>query len=256
MSEWRAFYLRWFVVGLRSTWGIVGAIGFFVSIVFAFIQDVFPRFAKTMNHLVWIIPLVFFAVLALVGWVITPYELQKQDRQKAQAEKDTLNRRNYEVTAQLEAKRKKSAEKKPRLYLKYEHPAGEATTFSGLVVGNYGEPAYDVRLSSTRYKGCGLVFFQGMTTLGTNKENKVNLAGVFWAGSEQRFQTVPGKQLHATFDRLDQLGGEPRIPVAIHCEDHDHASFDEEWIISRDLYGQISCGRAPESRQIAKTLPA
>lgn len=249
MADWLGFYLRWLKVGFGSTWGIVGVIGFFASIIVGIIQDHFPRLTQTMSHLVWQIPLFVFILLGFIGLVIAPYELHKQDRQRAEVENDNLSRRNSEVTAQLEAERKKSAQRKPRLYLRYEHPGSEAATLSGLVVGNYGEPAYDVRLSSNRFKGCGLIFFQGTTTLGTNKENTVNLAGVFWAGSEQRFQTIPGRQLPALFDRLSQLGAEEKISVVVHCEDHDQAVFDEEWFIARGQFGQIFCGRVSESGQ-------
>lgn len=153
MAEWRTFYLRWLEVGFKSTWGIVGVVGFFASIILAIIQDQIPRLEKTMSHLVWQIPLSVFMLLAFIGLVIAPYELHKQDRLKAETEKENLNRRNEEMSAQLEIERKKNAQKRPRLYLKHEHPATDAITSSGLVIGNYGEPAYDVRLSSTRYKG-------------------------------------------------------------------------------------------------------
>lgn len=245
MRDWVAFYLRWLEVGFKSIWGIVGVSCFFVSIIVAFVQDLFPRFTKSMTHLAWQIPLVVFFVLAFIGLVIAPYELHRQDQKKAADEKNDLSRRADEVTAQLETERKNAAQKRPRLYLKYEYPGAEVATFSGLTVGNYGEPAYDVRLTSRRNHGCGLDFFQGATTLGTDAANRVNLAGVFTAGAEQRFQATLGGQIPAMFERLAQFRVEEKVIVTLHCEDHDGKAFDEEWFISRDLHGQISCGRAP-----------
>jgi hypothetical protein len=240
---WVTFYLRWLKVGFRSVWGIVGVIGFFASIILGFYQDRHPELEKTMSHLVWLIPVCIFAFLAFIGLVIAPYKLHKDDLKKSEDEKESLIRQKNEVTAQLDTEKKKTAQKKPRLYLRYEHPDMEAATFSGLVVGNYGEPAYEVRLTSNRNHGCGLIFFEGTTTLGTGTESRVNLNGVFWAGREERFQTTPGKQLPALFDKLEQLGAEEKIFVTLHCEDHDHTPFDEQWLISRGLFKQISCGR-------------
>lgn len=70
---------------------------------------------------------------------------------------------------------------------------------------------------------------------------------MYWAGREELFQTIAGNRLPALFDKLDELGATEKISIVLHCEDHDHTVFDEQWFISRDGYRQISCTRAAES---------
>jgi hypothetical protein len=197
----------------------------------------------TMHHL--LIPLGIFLVFAL-GLAVASRKVYKAYQNKVRDEREEAGRRHEEIKKFLvDAERQRSLRATPKLFLRYEHASSEFESFSGLTVGNHGEPAYGVRMESERRGGLQVQFHNQGIILDTNQLRRIELTVVSSEyDSARKFSVAKGWQLSALFDKLNQMGEEEKIAVTIHCEDYQRKPLEFNWCIRRDL-GNISCDRLP-----------
>jgi hypothetical protein len=189
----------------------------------------------------WVWWFLLLTVIFFVGCLLGAFNVSEEYRKQVET-----------LEAENKAEKEKAAQKRPKLYLKYKHPGASSATFSGLLVGNHGEPAHGISFRSGRARNLEIKFYDTEIVLNSNEEHEVNLAAVYWQEDDtpdpiHKFFVATGQQLETLFNELRKQNAEEKIAVTIDCKDYDQKPHDFPCFIARDSLGNISCGRVSDS---------